>query len=63
MSRNVPAIPALTDKEFAATFDAQLGAAKRQESEASDKEAKRLAFYIFWNVKRDFDRCAADRLW
>jgi len=44
-------------KEFAATFDAQLGAAKRQKSEASDKEAKRLAFYIFFNVKRDFDRC------
>ena len=45
-------------KEMGATFDAQLADAKRQKSEASDREAKRLAFYIFWNVKRDFDRCA-----
>ena len=44
-------------KEMGATFDAQLADAKRQKSEASDREAKRLAFYIFWNVKRDFDRC------
>lgn len=43
-------------KEYGATFDAQLGEAKRQKAETSDKEAKRLAFYIFWNVKRDFDR-------
>ena len=45
-------------KEMGTTFDAQLADAKRQKSEASDREAKRLAFYIFWNVKRDFDRCA-----
>jgi hypothetical protein len=47
-------------KEMGATFDAQLADAKRQKSEASDREAKRLAFYIFWNVKRDFDRCGAE---
>ena len=43
-------------QEFAATFDTQLGAAKRQQAENRDKEAKRLAFYIFWNAKRDFER-------
>ena len=44
-------------QELGATFDTQLAAAKRQQSEASDKEAKRLAFYLFWHTKTDFDRC------
>jgi hypothetical protein len=50
-------------KEMGVTFDAQLADAKRQKSEASDREAKRLAFYIFWNVKRDFDRCWGSSPW
>ena len=42
------------------TFAEQLGAAKHQaqsEGEVSSKnEAKKLAFYLFWNIKPYFDR-------
>lgn len=46
----------IRNQEFGATFDHQLGAAKQLKNEDRDREAKRLAFYIFWNVKRDFAR-------
>ena len=38
------------------TFDDRLGAALGQHEGATEREAKRLAFYIFWNVKHDFSR-------
>ena len=44
-------------QNYAVTFDRQLGAAKAQKGEVADREAKRLAFYIFWNTKGDTDRC------
>ena len=39
------------------TFADQLGAAKHSEGEVGSKnEAKKLAFYLFWNIKPYFDR-------
>lgn len=40
------------------TFADTLGAAKHQEdSEVTSKnEAKKLAFYLFWNIKPSFNR-------
>lgn len=39
------------------TFADQLGAAKHNEGEVNSKnEAKKLAFYLFWNIKPYFDR-------
>lgn len=46
----------LRQQNYAVTFDRQLGAAKAQKGETADREAKRLAFYIFWNAKGNFDR-------
>ena len=41
------------------TFADQLGAAKHNEGEVGSKnEAKKLAFYLFWNIKPYFDRYA-----
>ena len=44
------------------TFADTLGAAKQQgdvESEVTSKnEAKKLAFYLFWNIKPSFNRSA-----
>lgn len=41
------------------TFADQLGAAKHNEGEVNSKnEAKKLAFYLFWNIKPYFDRYA-----
>jgi hypothetical protein len=40
------------------TFDDRLGAALGQREGATEREAKRLAFYIFWNVKHEFSRRA-----
>ncbi len=36
-----------------------LGKTTRKERVTSENEAKRLAFYVFYNVKSDFDRWAA----
>ena len=45
------------------TFADALGAAKHQDSEDSEvtskNEAKKLAFYLFWNMKPSFDRWAS----
>ena len=42
------------------TFADQLGAAKHNEGEVDSKnEAKKLAFYLFWNIKPYFDRYAS----
>ncbi len=43
------------------TFADALGAAKHQEdSEVTSKnEAKKLAFYLFWNIKPSFNRWAS----
>ena len=38
------------------TLTDQLGQAKNAGGLTSDKEAKRLAFYLYWNVK-PFTRC------
>lgn len=41
------------------TFADQLGSAAHDDSNgevASKQEAKRLAFYLFWNIKPYFDR-------
>ena len=46
----------MRQQNHAVTFDRQLGAAKAQKGEAAGREAKRLAFYIFWNAKGDIDR-------
>ena len=39
------------------TYQDRLGVAKHDTSEVSSKnEAKKLAFYLFWNIKPFFDR-------
>ena len=43
------------------TFADTLGAAKHQEADSevnSKNEAKKLAFYLFWNIKPSFNRSA-----
>lgn len=43
------------------TFADTLGAAKHQEEDSevtSKNEAKKLAFYLFWNIKPSFNRSA-----
>ena len=38
------------------TFKDELSATATQEDVTSETEAKKLAFYLFWNVKADLDR-------
>ena len=38
------------------TFTDQMGQAKHSEAVTGEKEAKKLAFYLFWNVKPYFTR-------
>jgi hypothetical protein len=45
-------------QDYGMTFDDRLGAALGQREGATEREAKRLAFYIFWNVKHEFSRRA-----
>lgn len=39
------------------TFADQLGEAQESDELNSKKEARKLAFYLFWNVRPDYDRC------
>ena len=41
-----------------ATFTDQLGRNSGLDEVASLREAHQLAFYVFWNVKPHFERCA-----
>lgn len=43
------------------TFTDQLGQAKHSEHVTGEKEARKLAFYLFWNIKPYFTRCAISR--
>ena len=44
------------------TFADELGRAQAERDEVrSTKEAKRLAFDIFWNARSDFSRCSSSR--
>ena len=43
------------------TLTEEIGAAGQEVS--SKAEARRLAFYLFWNIKPYFDRCAGPPLW
>ena len=38
------------------TFADQLGEAQESDELNSKKEARKLAFYLFWNVRPNFDR-------
>ena len=40
------------------TFADQLGEAQESDELNSKKEARKLAFYLFWNVRPDYDRSA-----
>lgn len=40
------------------TFTDQLGQAKHSEHVTGEKEARKLAFYLFWNIKPYFTRSA-----
>jgi len=40
------------------TFTDQLGQAKHSEHVTGEKEARKLAFYLFWNIKPYFTRLA-----
>ncbi len=46
---------------YGVTFDDRLGAALDAHEDTTEREAKRLAFYIFWNVKLEFTRCCCCR--
>ena len=41
---------------FAMTFDDTLSRAMASTAASREREAKRLAFYIFWNCKSEFMR-------
>ena len=41
------------------TFTDQLGQAKHSEHVTGEKEARKLAFYLFWNIKPYFTRYLA----
>lgn len=43
---------------YGMTFDDRLDAALGDHEDTTEREAKRLAFYIFWNVKHEFTRRA-----
>ena len=45
------------ENNYAMTFDATLGRAMSDKLVSQEREAKRLAFYIFWNCKSEFERC------
>lgn len=40
------------------TLTERLGAANKADEVSSQDEAKKLAFYLFWNCKTSFERCA-----
>ena len=44
------------------TFADQLGEAQESDELNSKKEARKLAFYLFWNVRPDYDRCCTTPL-
>lgn len=46
----------LRKNNLTVTFTDQMGQAKHSEAVTGEKEAKKLAFYLFWNVKPYFTR-------
>ena len=47
----------MREAKLRVTFTDALGAAQAQpDAVSSRKEARRLAFYLFWNVRTDYDR-------
>ena len=50
----------IRENKLRMTFTDALGQAQSQpDGVSSQKEARRLAFYLFWNVRTDYDRQVA----
>lgn len=47
----------MRENKLRATFGEQLSRAAVAEEVSSKREAKRLAYYLFWNVRPEEDRC------
>ena len=44
------------NKLTAGTFSDQVGASSRADDESTDREARKLAFFLYWNIKPTFAR-------
>ena len=44
------------NKLTAGTFSEQVGASSHADTESTDREARKLAFFLYWNVKPTFTR-------
>ena len=44
------------NKLTAGTFSDQVGASSHATTESTDKEARKLAFFLFWNIKPTLSR-------
>jgi len=47
------------NKLTAGTFSEQVGASSHADNESTDREARKLAFFLYWNVKPTFTRYRA----
>ena len=46
------------NKLTAGTFSEQVGASSHADTESTDREARKLAFFLYWNIKPTFTRYA-----
>ncbi len=46
------------NKLTAGTFSEQVGASSHADNESTDREARKLAFFLYWNIKPTFTRFA-----
>ncbi len=44
------------NKLTAGTFSEQVGASSHADNESTDREARKLAFFLYWNIKPTFTR-------
>ena len=44
------------NKLTAGTFSEQVGASSHADNESTDREARKLAFFLYWNIKPSFTR-------
>lgn len=47
------------NKLTAGTFSEQVGASSHADNESTDREARKLAFFLYWNIKPTFTRYRA----
>ena len=50
------------NKLTAGTFSDQVGHSSHADEASTDREARKLAFFLFWNIKPTLSRCLAYNL-